>query len=114
MGLNRLSNPKKLKRLEALIGEPVERAYAKYFQDHALLVFGVSGKQYAVTGETVEPCDEPIQLVEGGIGTKQIDPEALVCWDCGAPIVMRADGAEKPCGHTGALVVSRARWEQKR
>lgn len=40
--------------------------------------------------------------------------DALVCWDCGTPIVMRADGAEKPCGHTGTLVVTLAEWARRR
>lgn len=34
--------------------------------------------------------------------------QVLVCWDCGTPIVMHPDGAEKPCGHTGTAVVTRA------
>ena len=69
MGLNRVSNPRKLRRLAALVGEPVMRAYAKYFQGHTLLVFGASGRQYAVDGDTVEPYaeDPPLRLEDSGI-----------------------------------------------
>lgn len=40
--------------------------------------------------------------------------DPLVCWDCGTPLVQHPDGAEKPCGHTGPMVVSRSRWERLR
>jgi hypothetical protein len=71
MGLNRVSNPAKLRRLAALVGEPVLRAYAKFFTGHTLIVFGASGRQYAVDGDRVEPYaeDPPLVLVEHGIGT---------------------------------------------
>ena len=40
--------------------------------------------------------------------------QVLVCWDCGTPIVRHADGAEKPCGHPGTVVVTRAEYERLR
>jgi predicted RNA-binding Zn-ribbon protein involved in translation (DUF1610 family) len=38
--------------------------------------------------------------------------QVLVCWTCGTPIVMHADGAEKPCGHPGTLLVTRAEYRR--
>lgn len=75
MGLNRVSNPRKLRRLAALIGEPVVRAYARFFTGRTLIVFGESGRQYAVDGDEVKPHaeDPPLRLVNGGIGQ---DPQA--------------------------------------
>jgi hypothetical protein len=73
VSLNRVSNARKLRRLAALVGEPVVRAYAKFFADHVLLVFGASGRQYAVDGDRVEPyaADPPLVLTEHGIGSRQ-------------------------------------------
>lgn len=67
MSLNRVSNARKLRRLASLVGEPVVRAYANYFRDHVLLVFGASGRQYAVDGDRVTPfaADPPLRLDSG-------------------------------------------------
>ncbi len=40
--------------------------------------------------------------------------QALVCWDCGTPLVMHADGAEKPCGHQGPMVLPRAEYLRRK
>ena len=70
MSLNRVSNPGKLRKLAALVGEPVVRAYARWFEGHTLLVFGQSGRQYAVDPKgSVEAYthDPPLTLTESGI-----------------------------------------------
>ena len=80
MGLNRVSNAASLRRLAGLIGEPVARAYAKYIAGHVLLVFGASGRQYAVDGATVTPYAEepPLYLVEQGIGGGTVNTKAAL------------------------------------
>lgn len=61
MGLNGVSNPAKLRKLAALIGEEVAYACARYFADQRqLLVFGVSGRAYVVDRfKTVEEHTDP-------------------------------------------------------
>jgi hypothetical protein len=43
-----------------------------------------------------------------------VKSDPLVCWECGVPLVIKADGAEKPCGHVGALVMPMAQWKSIR
>ncbi len=73
MSLNRVSNPRKLRQLSRAVGERVVRAYARWFDDHTLLVFGESGKQWTAvrrgTGYHVEPYDHdpPLRLTDSGV-----------------------------------------------
>lgn len=53
MGLNGIRNPAKLRKLSALIGEPVTYACARFFKNQRdLLVFGISGQAYAANLRT--------------------------------------------------------------
>ena len=61
MGLNGIRNPAKLRKVAALVGEPVTIAFARFFANqHDWLAFGVSGRVYAVNlkAGTVEPYEE--------------------------------------------------------
>ena len=72
MSLNRVSNPAKLRKLSALVGRPVLRAYARFFADQrVLLVFTGATEAWCVNTRTgkVEPCVERVELVEHGVRT---------------------------------------------
>lgn len=41
-------------------------------------------------------------------------PDIPVCWDCGTPLRFDAEGkAEKPCGHSGPMVVPANEWIER-
>ncbi len=43
-------------------------------------------------------------------GVDALLPGLPVCWDCGRPLLFGAEGAEKPCGHSGPMVVPADDW----
>jgi hypothetical protein len=64
MGLNRVSNPAKVRKLEARLGKPVLAAYARWFAEQTtLLVFTGEREAYVVpkVGEP-EPYGEPVYV----------------------------------------------------
>jgi hypothetical protein len=57
-----VSNPKKVRKIEALIGEKCRKAFSRFFENqNELIVFGVSSKQYVVNlrSNTVENYHDP-------------------------------------------------------
>lgn len=69
MGLNRVSNPAKLRRLSARVGAPVIRAYARFFADqNVLLAFTDEKTAWVVPREgEVERLREFAELSEYGV-----------------------------------------------
>jgi hypothetical protein len=69
MGLNRLGS-RRLRRLSALVGQPVIRAYARFFQNqNDLIAFTDPTTAFVVNlkSGTVEPYHGRVQLAESGI-----------------------------------------------
>lgn len=75
MSLNRISNPRKLRRLSERVGAPVIRAYARFFAEHgAVLAFTDKTTAYYVTHDEVERyVDEAydLELTDGGLREKR-------------------------------------------
>jgi hypothetical protein len=72
MSLQRISSPKKLRRLSVLVGRPVIRAYAKWFKDQRVLLAFVDDVTAWVVAPNEPPelfTDESVRLVENGIAT---------------------------------------------
>lgn len=68
MGLNRVSNPKQLRRLSRAVGKPVIRGYARFFANqNQVLAFVSETEAYVVHHGVAEPYDEPVQLLESGV-----------------------------------------------
>ena len=69
MGLNRVSNPAKLRKLSARLGLPVVRAYARWFAHQTtLLVFTDDTTAWVVprVGPIERYTDERVRLVDNG------------------------------------------------
>lgn len=74
MGLNRVSNPAKLRKLATRVGAPVVRAYARWFAEQTtLLVFTDDTTAWVVprVGD-VERYDEAVKLTDHGILTNYV------------------------------------------
>ena len=71
MGLVRISNHSKLRRLSEHVGQPVIRAYSRWFDNqNTLLVFTDETTAWIVPRlGAVERYVEPVELVEYGIRT---------------------------------------------
>lgn len=70
MGLNRVSNPAKLRKLSTRVGQPVVRAYARWFADQTtLLVFTDETTAWVVpkVGPVERYTDRALMLVENGV-----------------------------------------------
>jgi len=69
--MNRVSNPAKVRKLSTMVGKPVVRAYARFFQDQQqILAFTSETEAYVVdlrTGDSSRYVDEPLRLTEHGV-----------------------------------------------
>jgi hypothetical protein len=75
MGLNRVSNPAKLRKLSARVGLPVIRAYARWFDEQTtLLAFTDATTAWIVprVGDVERYTDEAVELVDRGVRTRAI------------------------------------------
>jgi hypothetical protein len=70
MGLNRVCNPAKLRKLSARVGAPVIRAYSRFFADqNTLLAFTDESTAWVVPreGPVERYADEGVRLVDKGV-----------------------------------------------
>lgn len=74
MGLNRISNPKALRRLSARVGLPVIRGYARFFMNqNTVLAFTDATTAYVVPkseGPVERYMDEDVELLDTGLSTR--------------------------------------------
>ena len=72
MGLNRVCNPAKIRKLTAMVGAPVVRAYSRFFADQKMwIVFTDDTTAFVVntrTGEVAPYTEESLVLAERGVG----------------------------------------------
>lgn len=64
-------------------------------------------------GDTLEQArsEAYLELNNDHAQVEKLSEDMPVCWDCGTPLHLDAEGkAEKPCGHLGVLVVPAAHW----
>lgn len=68
MGLNRVSNPRAVRRLARLLGQPVLMAYARWFESGTLLVFTDENTAWVVRrDDTFYRYDDHVRLVRCGL-----------------------------------------------
>lgn len=70
MGLNRISNSAKLRRLSERVGLPVIRAYSRWFENqNTLLAFTDEATAWIVpkTGDVERYDDMTVRLTDGGV-----------------------------------------------
>lgn len=68
MGLNRVSNPKQLRRLSRAVGKPVIRGYARFFANqNQVLAFVSETEAYVVHHGVAELYDHRLTLTEHGV-----------------------------------------------
>lgn len=67
MGLNRISNPKQLRRLSRIVGKPIILGYARAFENqNQILAFASETEAYVVHNGVAERFGEPVQLLDYG------------------------------------------------
>lgn len=79
MGLNRVDNPAKLRRLSLVIGHPVIRAYSRWFANqNTLLVFTDPTTAWVVErdGTFERYTEQQVELLEHGIRTVSTSGDA--------------------------------------